>query len=248
MERAKLYALPGSHPCACVEEAMRLKGMEWDRVDLIPVMHKPVQKLLFGQPTVPGLQLDGERIVGSRRITRRLDQLEPEPPLFPADPARRAQVEELERWGEEVLQEVPRRIFRWAAARDYAVRRWLGADVARVPGAAIIARPSLQAKAFARASGADDAAVRADLAALPGHLDEVERLRSQGVIGGEQRNAADFQIAASLRSIEKFADLAPYVRDHPAVRWASTVLPALPGPVPPVIPREWLRPLEPLAA
>ena len=41
-----------------------------------------------------------------------------------------------------------------------------------------------------------------------------------------------------------FGDLAPYLQHHPAIRWAETVVPALPGPVPPALPREWLRPLE----
>ena len=76
-------------------------------------------------------------------------------------------MEEAERWGEQVLQPMPRRIFRWMAAREYVVRRWLG-----------------------------------------------------------------------------FGDLAPYLQHHPAIRWAETVVPALPGPVPPALPREWLRPLE----
>ena len=53
---------------------------------------------------VPGMRIDGERLVGSRPIMRRLDELVPEPPLLPP-PARRAatQVLEAERWGDEVL-------------------------------------------------------------------------------------------------------------------------------------------------
>ena len=50
--------------------------------------------MIFGPRTVPGLRIDGtEKISGSRAIMRRLDQLAPEPPLFPADPAQRAPVE-----------------------------------------------------------------------------------------------------------------------------------------------------------
>jgi hypothetical protein len=129
------------------------------------------------------------------------------------------------------------------AAHHYAVRRWLAVEVAGVPLGALVARPRLQARLFARVSRADDAAVRADLAALGGHLAEVERLRGAGAIGGADRSAADFQIASSLRGIAAFADLAPYLGDHPAIRWAATVVPALPGPVPPALPREWLPPL-----
>ena len=97
------------------------------------------------------------------------------------------------------------------ASRHYEVRRWLAVDVTGVPLGGVVARPSLQARLFARSSGADEAAVRSDLAALAGHLAEVERLRTEGVIGGAEPNAADFQIASSLQSIAKLGDLAPYV-------------------------------------
>ena len=85
--------------------------------------------------------------------------------------------------------------------------------------------------------------MRRDIGELGSHLDEVERLRSEGVIGGPERNAADFQIAASVRSLAKLADLEDRVRSHPAAEWAATVVPALPGPVPRALPAEWLRPL-----
>jgi glutathione S-transferase len=44
---------------------------------------------------------------------RRLDQLVPDPPLFPADASARAKVEEAERWGDEVFQPVARELI-WA--------------------------------------------------------------------------------------------------------------------------------------
>ena len=34
---AKLYVVPGSHPCAAVEAALELKGIAFDRVELLPV-------------------------------------------------------------------------------------------------------------------------------------------------------------------------------------------------------------------
>jgi glutathione S-transferase len=67
---------------------------------------------LFGFPrrTVPALRLDGRRVQGSRQISAALEQLSAEPPLFPRDPARRREVEEAERWGDELLQPAARRI------------------------------------------------------------------------------------------------------------------------------------------
>lgn len=241
---ATLYSLAVSHPALAARGMLAYKGIDHRVVNVVPGTQPVVLRVLrFPRYTVPALVIDGRRIQGSREISRALDELRPEPPLFPRDATARRRVEEAERWGEQVLQNVPRRIFRWMAAHHYVVRRWLAVDAAGIPLGALLARPSLQARLFARAVGADDATIRADLAALGAHLAEVERLRDAGVIGGTQPNAADFQIASSLRSIAKLGDLAPYVEDHPAIRWATTVVPPLPGPVPSVLPPEWLQPL-----
>ena len=41
--------------------------------------------------------------------------------------------------------------------------------------------------------------MRADLAALPGLLDQVDAYIADGVLGGDQPNAADLQIAPTIR-------------------------------------------------
>jgi glutathione S-transferase len=91
--------------------------LEHKRIDhrvihLLPGMQPLVRALRFPRRTVPALVLDGRRIQGSREIARALDELVPDPPLFPRDAAARRRVEDAERWGDEVLQEVPRRIVR----------------------------------------------------------------------------------------------------------------------------------------
>lgn len=242
---ATLYSLPTSHPALAARAMLEHKGIDHRVVELIPGLHPPVLRLRgFPAGTVPALVLDGRRIQGSREISRALDAVRADPPLFPEDAERRRAVEDAERWGEEVLQPVARRIFRWTAAHSYAVRRWLAVDVSHVPLGAAIARPPLQAKLFARAAGADDATVRADLAAVPGHLAHVEALRRDGVIDGEAPNAADFQIASSVRSLAHLADLGPLIADHPAVRWAATVGRDMPGPAPAALPPAWLEPVR----
>ena len=90
---ATLYAVPASHPCAAIEKALQLKGIEYRRVDIPPVAHKAVLYALFGRATVPGLVLDGEKVIGSREIVRTLDERVPEPPLLPADEKERKSVE-----------------------------------------------------------------------------------------------------------------------------------------------------------
>ncbi len=75
--RPKLYLQPGSHPCAAVEAALELKSIEYDRVDLLPLSQVMIGPLRYGGTTVPGMRLDGERLVGSRAIMRRLDTAGP---------------------------------------------------------------------------------------------------------------------------------------------------------------------------
>ena len=114
---ATLYAVPASHPCAAVEKALQLKGIEYRRVDIPPVAHKAVQLALFGGGTVPGLVLDGEKVLGSRKIMRALDDRVPEPRLLPADEKERKSVELAEEWGDEVLQPLVRRVIWVGPAR-----------------------------------------------------------------------------------------------------------------------------------
>ncbi|MGH2969802.1 MAG: glutathione S-transferase family protein, partial [Solirubrobacteraceae bacterium] len=114
---AKLYAVPASHPCAAIELALRLKGVPYERVDMIPVVSRLLQRRRFGGASVPAVAFeDGERVLGSREIVRALEHRAPDPPLLPADGNERRLVEEAERWGDEVLQPLVRRIT-WAALR-----------------------------------------------------------------------------------------------------------------------------------
>ena len=57
---------------------------------------------------------------------------------------------------------------------------------------------------------------KACLEALPGQLDRVDALLAEGVIGGERPNAADFQIAPSVRLMLCFDQLRAHVDDRPA--------------------------------
>lgn len=244
----KLYSLSTSNPALTARGMLDHKGMSYDVVSLVPGMHPPYLRLRgFKAGTVPAAVIDGRKVQTTRAISRALDEIQPDPPLFPSDPDARRRVEDAERWGDEVLQNVPRRIFRWTAAHSFEVRRWLAVDASRVPLGGLLTRPPFQARAFAKASGADDASVRADLAGLADTLGEVERLRAEGVIGGEAPNAADFQIAGSMRSLEVIGDVRPHLAGHPAMRWAATLLPQLPGPSPRALPTGWLAPLESLS-
>jgi glutathione S-transferase len=108
----KLYVIPGSHPAMAARKKLELKGIDYKRVDLIPVISRAALKAMrFPGVTIPSLRLGDRKLTGSRDISRALDELRPDPPLLPADPDQRAKVEEAELWGELVLSDGVRRIF-----------------------------------------------------------------------------------------------------------------------------------------
>src|SRR6266498_942479 len=110
MGRAKLYVIPGSHPSWSAMLMLDRKGIPFKRVDLMPVISKGVVRAMrFPGVTIPALKLHGARIQGSREIARELDHIQPDPPLFPADPEKRRKVEEAEAWGD-TFQHNPRQL------------------------------------------------------------------------------------------------------------------------------------------
>jgi glutathione S-transferase len=238
----KLYVLPASHPCAAVEAALKLKGLEFERVDLLPMTQMLIGPLRYGGTTVPGMRIDGERLVGSRAIMRRLDQLRAEPPLLPPPGDQRyARVLEAERWGDEVFQPVPRRLIDVAFLRKpHAMGSYVGDARLPIPSALMGPVMPVTARLMAIKNHARDDAARLDLAALPGQLDRVDGWIEEGLIGGEQPNAADLQIGSTIRLLLSIGDVAPLIAGRPAAgltKW----FPSLTGEVPAgVLPAAWL--------
>jgi glutathione S-transferase len=241
---ATLYALPASHPCAAIEVALRLKGIPYERVDMIPVVAKLQQRLRFGGPTVPGIVFeDGEKVLGSRPIVRTLEHLAPDPPLLPADGRVRRRVEEAELWGDQVLQPLARRIA-WAG-----LRRNTGAIMgysvqSKLPVPRPLARLSapLVARAAATANSAGDANVRADLINLDFHLDRADHWVESGAIGGaEHPNAGDLQVGSGLALLLTVEDLRDRIGGRPSAEVARRWFPDYPGTLPAgTLPAEWL--------
>jgi glutathione S-transferase len=75
---------------------------------------------------------------------------------------------------------------------------------------------------------------------VPELLDHVDQLLEQGVIGGDEPNAADYQIAPSVRLAMTFDDLRPYIEGRPCGETAKRIVTDFPGRTPPVFPSEWL--------
>jgi glutathione S-transferase len=243
---AVLYVIPGSHPSRTARLMLDRKGIEYRRRDLIPVVSKGVLRAArFPGVTVPALKIDGERIQGSREIARALDRLRPEPALLPTDPSARAAVEEAEAFGDEVLQPVARRALWNALRRDREPLRSFsaGARLGVPVGLAVKTGAPIVALS-ARFNEATDENVRADLAALPEMLQRVDDWIAAGVLGGAEPNAADYQVATSIRLLLTLDDLRSAIESRPAGQLAMRIDPDYPGRVPPILPAEWLEPLR----
>jgi glutathione S-transferase len=227
MSRVKLYVVPASHPCATVAKALELKGIPYERVDLVPTFHVLAQTLRFGGRTVPGIVFDdGRKVQGSRAILRELEARRPEPSLYAAG------TEEAERWGDEVLQPLVRRVIWQALSADPRAQLTYMGDarlvppvpkpVARVAGGTV-------ARIERRLNRSTPDAVRADLRALPGHLDRIDAWIADGTLGGE--SAADLQVLASVRLLMTLDDLAPTFAGRPCADHARRLWPQWPGRV-----------------
>jgi glutathione S-transferase len=245
-DQAKLYVIPASHPSRTAAMMLDAKGIPFKRVDLMPVVSKARLRLAgFPGVTVPALKLNGIKTQGSREIARELDRVQAEPPLFPADADLRVAVEVAEEWGDETLQAVARRILWNALRRDrrplasYSEGARLGVPI----GLAVKTGQPLVAMS-ARLNEATDENVRADLAALPGMLQRIDDWIATGVLGGEQLNAGDYQVATSVRLLMTLEDLRPFIEARPAGKLAMRVDPDYPGSAPPILPAAWLEPLR----
>lgn len=238
--RARLYGMSISHPANAARLMLDHKGIPYDLVEVQPGTQAFRMRLArFPGGTVPGLALDGRRVVGSRAISRALDEVCPDPPLFPRDAARRRDVKEAEAWGEEVLQPIPRRLLRWALRHDAGARATF-AKMLGGPAPALAARALLPVAAFyaRREDAGSTERIRTDWAETPAHLEHVDDLIARGVLGGDELNAADFQIGTTLRAMLAMDDFAPLVEGRPAESLARRVWPEHPAEVPRLLPED----------
>jgi glutathione S-transferase len=245
---AKLYVLPGSHPSAVAEAALKLKSIDYERVDLLPLTQRAIGPLRYGGTTVPGLRMNGERLVGSRAILRRLDALVPDPALYPAELERRKPVLEAEAWGDETLQAIPRRIVDALFLRKPRTMESYAGD-AKLPLPKALQAPAapLTARLMAFKNKAREDSVRADLLALPAQLDRIDGWIGEGLLGGEHPNAADLQIGSTIRLLLTLADVRPLIEGRPAAALARYFPPAV-GEVPAgTLPAEWM-PRQPVGS
>ena len=247
MTEVKLYSIPGSHPAAAARAMLEHKGIPYRRVDLPPVASRVLMRLLgFPGNRVPALKIDGRKVQGSRNVSRELDVLKADPPLFPADPERRAAVEEAERWGDEEFQQMARTITWWALKRHKSDQASFLADagpMARLgmPTRIAVATSGPILRIAIRLNDSTDDTVRSTLASIGPALDKVDRLIAEGVIGGDQPNAADFQIGGECGAAADVRGRSGRDRRPPGGRAGATVVPLVPRPRPRVLPARVAR-------
>lgn len=251
--KVKLYVIQGSHPGIAAMLMLERKGIDYRRIIVPPGFSRRLIKLLgFDGDRTPAMKIDGRKVQGSTVISRELDRLQPDPPLFPSDPDERSRVEKAERWGDDELQSIPRTITWWALKRD---RAGMKSFLENAPAAARFGLPAgLAVKTAgpminlgAKLNESNDDHVRAELARLPAALDQVDRWIEAGVLNGAELNAADYQIAPSIRLLMAFEDLEPAIAGRAAGELARRVLPERAGRVPSAFPQEWLSGLVPAA-
>ncbi len=242
-EPVTLYVVPLSHPCMTARAGLELKGVEYDEQTVDSGGHRghgvEVEKLFGeGNRTVPVLTIGDEAVHGSIAILERLDQLVPANPLYPEPIA--ADVREAERWGDEVFQELARRL-------PFAVLHFRPGSMGTFAGGGELDPSGTDfAIKYIRAAWKvlDLSAVQItdDLAALPAAIERIEGYAGAGLIDGESATAADLQIASSASLLLTIGDLRPMLEGTAAERLARRYFPDdYSGDVPAgAFPESWL--------
>ena len=105
----QVYRIPFSTNVERVALAAGHKGVEIDWVDVDPADRGEVERV-SGQPLVPVLVEDGEVVLDSTEILRYLESRAPDPPLFPREKARRAELDIFLDWFNRVWKRPPNEI------------------------------------------------------------------------------------------------------------------------------------------
>jgi len=123
----RVFRIPFSTNVERVALALGHKGVAVEWVDVDPADRSPVRDV-SGQDLVPVLQTDeNELVVDSMRIVAWLESRRPDPPLWPADPARRAEVDVFVDWFNRVWKVPPNAIeaeLRRPQPDETKIERW----------------------------------------------------------------------------------------------------------------------------
>ncbi|WP_205696646.1 glutathione S-transferase family protein [Conexibacter sp. SYSU D00693] len=238
MPQITLHVLPPSHPSHAAELALKLKGLEFEKVELQPGPHVQAMADVYGEgrTTVPGMVVDGEAVHGSIPICRRLEELAPEPTLYPSQ-----EVLEAEEWAERELQPLGRRL-PWGALwfRPEHLSLVGGATEPLDPAGTDFAMKVI--RATWKYHGLTAVQVAEALEALPGVLDRADALAEQGLLGeGDRPTGAGLQVGSTLRVLHFVGDLHPLLAGRPSVELGARWFPHPQASVPAgALPAGWV--------
>ena len=237
----QLHLLTLSHPCLTAKAALDRKGLAYEEVVMPMGEHHEQMEEIYGEgnETVPGMTIDGEKVHGSTAIQARLEELFPGNPLYPEAIADR--VREAELWGDGEYQDLGRRL-PWSALyfRPEATGTFAGAGPLD-PAGVDFAMKTIHLSWKYHAITAERTA--SDLEALPGMVDRIEEFAAEGLIGGEEPTAADFQIGATTRVLLTIRDLDPVFEGTAAGEVALRHFPDYAGEIPAgAWPDGWVKP------
>lgn len=105
----RLYRARWSTNVERVTLALAHKGLEAESVWIEYSDRSEVERV-SGQPLVPVIEDDGTVVSDSLAILRHLEERHPDPPLFPAEPAHRAEVDVFLDWFDRVWKQAPNAI------------------------------------------------------------------------------------------------------------------------------------------
>jgi glutathione S-transferase len=238
--RLVLHVVPFSHPCLAVSAALDRLGHEYETVELVTGQQGDEVERVYGEGrrTVPGLLVDDEPVHGSATILARIDELNPDAGLYPAESA--AAIREAEAGIVEDLQTTARvLVFGALHFRPESMGTFAGMPQLDPPGVDFAIKAM---RASWRYLGITAERAHATLRELPAQLDAVEALRDAGVVGGERPTAADFQLGSSLHLLVQIGDVRPLVEERPAAELLALFEPGK-GDVPAgAFPPGWVPP------
>jgi glutathione S-transferase len=117
--RVTVHRIPFSTNVERVALAAAHKGIAIQWVDHEPNDRSAI-RALSGQDFVPVAEIDGRVVSDSPVILRELERIAPDPPLWPAEPARRAETDVFVDWFNRVWKVAPNRLADEPEAPDCA--------------------------------------------------------------------------------------------------------------------------------
>jgi glutathione S-transferase len=221
--------------------ALDLKRVPHRRTSLLPGPHLGRVRALTGRTQTPVLVADGQAIDESARIIEWLEARWPEPPLFFADPARRAACEAVvRRFDDDIAPRGRRAVLGTLLHTPRYMARVFGDGRSRWAQRAYALVLPLAAGAVRKANGiAGPESIDDGLVAIGEGLDFVAReSTATGFLVGDRFSIADLTAASVLAvcvdppdspmtrpspMAEPFADLLARYARHPGAEWVRRV-------------------------